>query len=117
VNVQSVTAMVLVQEMDRALRFYRDTLGLTVHLEQEDWAVFAEGVGLMLSPEPLPQDNISLNAVMITLNVDDVHGAYHELVQQGVAFLVGPTDVGGAIVASFRDTEGNLLQLVETQIT
>ena len=115
-NLQSVTTMVLVQEMDRALRFYRDTLGLTVQLEQEDWAVFAEGVGLMLSPEPLPQDNISLNAVMVTLNVDDAHSAYHELIEKGVAFLVAPTDVGGAVVASFRDTEGNVLQLVETQI-
>jgi predicted enzyme related to lactoylglutathione lyase len=117
VNVKSVTAMVLVQDIDRALRFYRDVLGFTVQIEQEDWAVFTEGVGLMLSPEPLPQDNISLNAVMVTLNVDDAHGAYHELVTQGVAFLVGPTDVGGAVVASFRDTEGNLLQLVETQLS
>jgi predicted enzyme related to lactoylglutathione lyase len=116
VNVQSVTTMVLVQDMDRALRFYRNVLGFTVQLEQEDWAVFSQGVGLMLSPEPLPQDNLSLNAVMVTLNVDDAHGAYHELIEKGVPFLVGPTDVGGAVVASFRDTEGNLLQLVETQV-
>ena len=115
-TINSITTMVLVQDMDRALRFYRDLLGLNVTLEQEDWALFAEGVGLMLSPEPLPQDNLSLNAVMVSLNVDDVHASYHELVQKGVAFFVGPTDVGGAIVASFRDTEGNILQMVQTQI-
>ena len=108
-----VTAMVLVQDMDRALRFYRDTLGFTVTFEEEDWALFAENVGLMVSPEPLPQDNFNLNAVMITLNVPDAHAAYHELIDHGVAFLVGPTDVGGAIIASFRDTEGNVLQLVQ----
>ena len=112
-RVNQVTAMVLVQDMDRAIRFYRDLLGFRLQAEQEDWAMFEERVGLMLSPEPLPLDNMSLNAVMITLYVDDVHAAYQELVQKGVAFLVGPTDVGGAIVASFRDTEGNLLQMLQ----
>ncbi len=115
-KLNGITTMVLVQDIDRALRFYRDILDLTVTLEQEDWALFSEGVGLMLSPEPLPQDNLSLNAVMISLNVDDVHAAYHELVLKGVTFFVGPTDVGGAIIASFRDTEGNILQMVQTQL-
>jgi predicted enzyme related to lactoylglutathione lyase len=112
-RVNQVTTMVLVQDMDRAVRFYRDVLGFRLQAEQEDWAIFEERVGLMLSPEPLPLDNMSLNAVMITLNVDDVHAAFHELVQKGVAFLVGPTDVGGAIVASFRDSEGNLMQMLQ----
>ena len=107
--------MVLVQDMDRAMRFYRDTLGFSVEFEEVDWALFAENVGLMVSPEPLPQDNFNLNSVMITLNVDDVHGTYYELIEKSVAFLVGPTDVGGAIIASFRDSEGNILQLVQTQ--
>lgn len=114
-KLNAVTAMALVQDMDRAVRFYRDTLGFTVQWEEEDWAMFAEKVGLMLSPEPLSLDNLALNAVMLSLHVDDVHAAYHELIEKGVAFLVGPTDVGGAIVASFRDTEGNVLQLVQTE--
>ncbi len=112
-RVHRVTAMVLVQDMDRAVRFYRDALGFRVQFEEEDWAVFEENVGLMVSPEPLPQDNVSVNAVMVTLEVEDAHAAFHELTEKGVAFLVAPTDVGGAIIASFRDTEGNLLQLVQ----
>lgn len=112
-RIDAVTTAVLVQDMDRALRFYRDLLGLTLSMEQEDWALFAEGVGLMLSPEPLPQDNLNLNAVMISLTVPDVHAAYHELIEKGVAFFVGPTDVGGALVATFRDSEGNLLQMIQ----
>ena len=115
-RIENVTSTVLVQDMDRALRFYRDTLGLSLTMEQEDWALFGEGVGLMLSPEPLPQDNLNLNAVIISLTVQDVHAAYHELIEKGVPFFVGPTDVGGAIVASFRDTEGNILQMIQTQV-
>ena len=113
-QINRVLTMVLVQDIERALRFYRDTLGFTVEVEEEDWAVFAENIGLMVSPEPLPMDNVNLNAVIVTLNVSDVHATYHELIEKGVPFLVGPTDVGGATVASFRDTEGNLLQLVES---
>src|SRR5262245_57066643 len=107
--------MVLVQDIDRAIRFYRDVLGFTIQLEEEDWAVFQEGVGLMVSPEPLPQDNINLNSVIITLDVANVNVVYGELIERGVPFLVPPTDVGGATAASFRDTEGNLLQLVESR--
>jgi predicted enzyme related to lactoylglutathione lyase len=105
--------MVLVLDIDRALRFYRDRLGFTVQFEEEDWVVFEQGVGLMLSPEPLPQDNIFLNAISLSLYVEDISAAYGELIDHGVAFLVVPTDVGGATVASFRDTEGNLIQLLQ----
>src|SRR5689334_998255 len=106
-------AMVLVQDIERALRFYRDTLGFTVQEEQEDWVVFNEGVGLRVSPEPLPEINLNLNAVIVTLLVDDVRAAFHELTQQGVAFFLPPTDAGGALLATFRDTENNLLQLMQ----
>lgn len=108
-----VVAMALVQDIERALRFYRDLLGFTVQEEQEDWVLFNEGVGLSVSPEPLPDLNVSLNAVQITLLVDDVEAAYAELTQKGVAFFLPPTDAGGAIFASFRDTENNLLQLMQ----
>src|SRR5689334_3246740 len=113
-QIDRVITMVLVQDIDRAVRFYRDVLGLAIELEEEDWALFGEGVGLMVSPEPLPQDNMSLNSVIITLNVPDVAQAFDELTGKGAAFLVPPTDVGGATVASFRDSEGNILQLIQS---
>ena len=112
-NIGRVTTTVLVQDMDRAVRFYRDILGLAVEFEQEDWAVLAHNIGLMLSPEPLPEDALRMNAVMLTLTVDDAHAAYHELIERGVPFIVGPTDVGGAIVASFLDPDGNAIQLIQ----
>ena len=115
-RVNHVTSVVLVQDIDRAVRFYRDSLGLTLQFEQEDWASFHENVGLMLSPEPIPEFNLAVNAVMLTLHVDDAHASYHEMIDKGIAFIIGPTDVGGAIVASFRDTEGNVLQLLQTLV-
>lgn len=112
VEIRKVTVVVLVRDLDRALRFYRDLLGLTIEDESEEWVFFCQGIGLMVSPEPIPEDAINLNAVTVSLAVDDVDAAYDELVKKGVAFLVPPTDAGGARVASFRDSEGNVLQLV-----
>lgn len=112
-RLQGLMAMVLVQDIERALRFYRDVLGFTVQDEQEDWVVFQEGVGLQMSPEPLPEVNVNINAVMVTLIVDDVQGAYAALTQKGVAFFVPPTESSGAVFATFRDTENNLLQLMQ----
>lgn len=110
---QGVMAMVLVQDIERALRFYRDVLGFTVQEEQEDWVVFQEGVGLQVAPEPMPEVNLNINAVLVTLLVDDVQTAYEELTQKGVAFFLPPTDAGGALLATFRDTESNLIQLMQ----
>ena len=112
-RVERVVTMALVQDMDRALRFYRDILGFHLEYEEEDWAVFREGVGIMLSPEPIPEDSVNLNSLILTLQVEDVTGAFNELTSKGIAFLVAPTDVGGAVSATLRDSEGNLIQLIQ----
>ena len=105
--------MVVVNNIDSAVKFYRDQLGLKLQFEQEDWAQFTEGIGLMVSPEPLPIVNTDINRVIVTFDVEDASDEFRKLTSRGVAFLVPPTDIGGAIVASFRDSEGNLLQLLQ----
>lgn len=110
---RGVMAMVMVQDIERALRFYRDVLGFTVREEQEEWVVFHEGVGLSLSPEPIPEVHVAINAVMVTLMVDDVRSAFAELTGKGVPFFLPPTDDGSATFAAFRDTENNLVQLMQ----
>ena len=109
-----VMAMVLVHDIDRATRFYRDTLGFTIQDESEDWVIFNEGVGLQVSPEALPEMNINVNAVQVALNVTNVHATYEELIKLGVPFYLPPMESGGMLFATFRDTENNLVQLVET---
>ncbi len=109
---QGVMAMVLVQDIERALRFYRDVLGFTVQAEQEEWVIFSEGVGLHTAPEPLPEISFTINAVVVTLFVEDVSAAFTELTGKGVAFFLPPTEDAGMSVATFRDTENNLLQLM-----
>jgi len=113
VRFHGVMAMVLVENLDRATKFYRDTLGFTIQDESEDWVVFHEGVGLQVSPEPMPEHSFNINAVQVALTVENVHESYNELTKLGVAFYLPPMESGGMMFASFRDTENNLVQLVE----
>ncbi len=105
--------MVLVQDIERALRFYKDVLGFTVAEEEEDWIIFNEGVGLKVSPDPISELNIAFTAVQVTLQVDDAEAAFAELTKKGVPFLIPPTASGSAVFATFRDTENNMLQLMQ----
>ena len=45
--------------------------------------------------------------------VDDIHAEHHRLTGLGVSFRMGPTDMGPVKVATFEDTCGNFIQLVE----
>lgn len=112
-KIRGIMAMTLVQDIDRAVRFYRDTLGLSVQEEQEDWVVFEEGIGLQVSPDPLPEVNFQINTVQISLVVEDVFGAYDSLTSKGVAFYLPPMESGGLIFAAFRDSENNVVQIMQ----
>lgn len=112
-QLRGIMAMVMVQDIERALRFYRDILGFTVETEQEDVVLFVEGVGLQVSPEPMAELRFEPNAVLIALYVESVQASYEELTAKGVAFFLAPTTSAGSTFATFRDTENNLLQLVQ----
>ena len=44
-----------------------------------------------------------------------MQATYVELTARGVAFFLPPTTEGGITFAAFRDTENNLLQLMQTE--
>lgn len=110
---EGVLAMVMVEDIERALKFYRDILGFTVQEEQEDWVFFQEGVGLQTAPEPRGELRFEANAVVLTLIVKDVTAAYKALTTRGVAFFLPPTVQNGLMLAVLRDTENNLIQLLQ----
>jgi catechol 2,3-dioxygenase-like lactoylglutathione lyase family enzyme len=108
-----VSVAILVNDLDRAVRFYRDRLGFAVVEETESWAALDNRIALMVAPEPMPDHNLWMNTISPVIEVADAQAAFEELTARGIAFLVPPTDVGGATMASFRESEGNLLQLIE----
>lgn len=113
-KIERVVTLVPTQNLDASLRFYRDILGFRIQSEREDLAVFEEGVGLVATSEAIAPDDLRLNAVMVTLFVDDVRAAFGQLVARGVPFLIPPTDIETGCIAAFRDPDGNVLQMLQT---
>lgn len=106
-------AYYVTRDMDRAVAFYRDALGLALKFRDgERWAQFdAGGVNFSLSsPEEAAP---GAQGAVVILEVDDLDVAQSRLAEQGVAVL-DPRDMGAhGRSCAFRDPDGNLVQLFQ----
>jgi len=104
-------------DIDRAVKFYRDTLGMK-HLFSvpPNLAFFdCDGIRLMLSLPAKPEFDHASS--IIYFKVDDILVAYATLSERGVQFEEKPIFVADMVtydlwLASFRDSENNLLALM-----
>jgi predicted enzyme related to lactoylglutathione lyase len=104
-----------VQDLKRADEFYGQTLGLRRNPDSgERWVEYELGnVTLALvSPEVMGADfEANGHQMPIALRVPDVDEAREKLEAEGVEFLHGTIDSGVCHLATFRDPDGNALQL------
>lgn len=122
--INKINAVVLfVENLERCVAFYRDTLGLEVvfrddvsfafHLEGQDFAVVQRQAGVdMLNDEVLALHSGSRRAVMLCVDVENADAIYEALRAKGVTFIKPPIDQHwGWRTAYFADPEGNLWEL------
>ncbi|MDP6775767.1 MAG: VOC family protein [Candidatus Latescibacteria bacterium] len=104
---------VRVEDLDRAVTFYRDTLGMKYLFQVPTMAFFdCGGVRLMLGTAEKPE--FDHPASIIYYDVEDIQAAHDELDRRGIAFESAPhkiADLGDRELwmAFFRDSEENLL--------
>ncbi len=109
--------MIRVSDMDRALRFYNEILGLSVALDARGFNHAEVG-----PDEPLAK--IGLHATCrkskrkrrtgIVFDTDDIYALYERLKGRGVKFTLKPTKMPwGGIVADFLDPDNNELEIVQ----
>jgi predicted enzyme related to lactoylglutathione lyase len=94
-----------VADMDKAVKFHRDVLGLTVKFESPGWSEFATGeTSLALHPA---SDKNPAGKVELGFTVADVEAFYRDMSAKGVLFTMPPKkqDFGG-VLAQFVDSEG-----------
>jgi len=94
-----------VSDMDRAVRFYRDVLGLPLKFQSPGWSEFSTGeTSLALHPasEKNPPGSIELG-----FGVSNLERFHLEMSARGVQFTLAPTkqDFEGTL-AQFLDSEG-----------
>lgn len=110
-----------VHDLERAIAFYRDKLGMK-HLFTVPKMAFFEcgGIRLMLGlPEKPEFDHPSS---IIYFNVDDIQAAFGTLSSRGVLFegkphLVAKMPTHDLWMAFFRDSENNLFALMSEEAT
>jgi len=103
-----------VTDLNRAVEFYRDRLGLKLTSTNEDFAFFdAGGFTIALRggrPKAEPAD---LASVEIAFAVEHVKTAHQALRAQGVEFKRDPRIITGTTWATdFRDPDGHVLSIV-----
>jgi catechol 2,3-dioxygenase-like lactoylglutathione lyase family enzyme len=119
---------VLVDDQDKALRFYTEVLGFQkkteVPLGEHRWLTVVSpddpnGTELVLEPDAHPaakpfKDALVGDGIPFTsFAVDDVRQEFARLQSLGVEFAQEPVDMGPVTTAVFDDTCGNLIQIAE----
>src|SRR5438132_10699512 len=104
------------ENLNNLLPFYRDVLGLPVTIETPGFVVLGprEGPALALGTHSEVRGrNADPARHMVGLATDDVDADYKRLKGAGVEFVEDPTDYGTLRIATLKDPEGNLLQLLQ----
>ena len=119
---------VAVDDQDKALDFYTTMLGFVVKhdipIGEHRWITVVspeepDGVELGLEPNAHPATRAYQAALMAdgipftAFSVEDIEAEVARLQAKGVAFTQPPVKAGGATIAVFDDTCGNLIQLME----
>jgi catechol 2,3-dioxygenase-like lactoylglutathione lyase family enzyme len=122
---------VMVEDQERALRFYTDILGFVkaedVPVGEYRWLTVTspdgvDGVELVLEPMAFPparayQKVLYDAGVPATAFVtSDIHGEVERLTAAGVEFRGEPVDMGSVTGVMFEDTCGNLIHLVQPPV-
>ena len=117
---------VLVDDQDKALRFYTDVLGFVkkadIPMGEARWLTVVspddpEGTELLLEPDehpaakPFKQALVADGIAFTSFAVDDVQSEFERLRDFGVQFTQEPAETGSVTTAVFDDTCGNLIQL------
>jgi catechol 2,3-dioxygenase-like lactoylglutathione lyase family enzyme len=119
---------VLVDDQEKALRFYTDVLRFVkktdLPMGEARWLTVVspedpEGTQLLLEPDshpaaaPFKQALVADGIPATSFAVDDVNAEFERLRRLGVRFTQDPVELGGVTTAVFDDTCGNLIQIAK----
>jgi catechol 2,3-dioxygenase-like lactoylglutathione lyase family enzyme len=114
------------EDLNNLLAFYRDVLGLRVAYETPGFVGFGEradrggytgaylGLGTHTEVKGKPSDP---HRHMVGLESDDVDADCERLTAAAVEFIERPTNYGGLRIATLKDPEGNIVQLLQPVVT
>lgn len=107
--------ILLVSDMTRSIKFYRDTLGMKLKQRSKDWTEFSEG-STVLAIHPASRKKIKKNnSMLVGFSVSDFDGTMIGLKKKKVKFFKKPKDEPFGRHAIIQDPDGHLISIVEMQ--
>jgi hypothetical protein len=106
-------AIKFVKDMDKAVRFHRDTLGLPLKFQSPEWSEFATGdVTLALHPS---SDRNPAGKVELGFAVTGLEDVYAKRDALGLRFLAAPKPLHGVLLADITGSEDERFSLSEAK--
>lgn len=121
-------ASILVDDQEKALRFYTEVLGFAtkadIPMGEARWITVVspedpDGTELVLEPDghpavrPFKEALVADGIPFTSFAVDDTRAEYERLTGLGVRFTQEPVTMGPVITAVLDDTCGNLIQIAQ----
>ena len=107
---------IIVQDLERATKFYREVLGMKFLFEVPGLSFFdADGIRLMLGKADNPE--VERASSLLYYLVSDIIGAHKVLEEKGVEILIAPRIVApmpdhDLWISDYKDSEGNIFALM-----
>jgi predicted enzyme related to lactoylglutathione lyase len=112
-NMKGITITVMVSDMDRAVAFYTQTLGLPLHQRYGDHYAEIQAPGMRIGLHPASPSVVWGNNLSIGFGVEDWDLSLQHLAAQGIEVRIEQDNWGR--IAYFSDPDNNALYLVEMQ--
>ena len=93
-----------VSDMNEAVAFFRDKVGLELKFQSPDWSEFSTGettLALHLASDSHPAGSASIG-----FGAEDIDRFYDEAREAGIEFTSPPTETFGHRIARFKDMDG-----------
>jgi predicted enzyme related to lactoylglutathione lyase len=105
--------ILLVSDMKRSTKFYRDTLGMKLKQQSKGWTEFSEG-GTVLALHPASKKKIKRNkSMLVGFSVSDFDDVINGLKKKKVKFYKKPKDEPFGKHTIIQDPDGHLISIVQ----
>lgn len=110
-EIYDINVTLMVANLDRAILFYTEILGLKLKSRfGNHWAEIA-GPGITIGLHPTREPGASGDNMQIGIRVPDIQNARSILIEKGIVFKTTEDQVR---LSHFKDPDDNILYLVQT---
>lgn len=106
--------ILLVSNMEKSVKFYRDTLGLPIKTKSKDWTEFFNNDTVVALHPAKKKSNIKTGSGMLVgFEVGDLEATVKKLKEKRVKFFKKPKEEPFGKHAIVQDPDGHLISIAE----